>query len=242
MAQRADVVSLSLGVLVDLYSGEGAGLQASFDRVTHAAAASGMVIVAAAGNDGFDLSNPRYIELPAQARDVLAVVASTNPDCMQNATQGATCRSGPVSLAYYSNYGAPLAGVAAPGGSYPEGPDAATATGQTGYVRGACSNGKPNTGDGLPVDNTHSFGCFGLGHRQYVQAIGTSASAPLAAGVAALLPGAHPDWDAYTILKAMRSSATGSSASSTAGGAGAAGTSPFNYGLVNAAGALGLLR
>ncbi len=229
VAQHADVVSMSLSVLVDLYTGEGAGLKASFDQVTHAAALAGTVVVAAAGNDGFDLSNPRYIELPAQARDVLAVVASTNPNCRENLGAGATCQDGPVQLAYYSNYGAPLGGAAAPGGSYPEGADAAP---ETGYVRGACSNGKPNTADGLPSDSAHSFGCFGLGHQQYVQAMGTSASAPLAAGVAALLRGAHPDWDAYDILNAMRSSATR--------GPGDVTTSAFNYGQVNAASALAL--
>lgn len=228
VSQHADVVSMSLGVLVDLYTGDGAGVKATLDQVTHAAAMNGVVLVAAAGNDGFDLSNPRYMELPAQARDVLPVVASTNPNCAQNLTTGAACQDGPVSLAYYSDYGAALAGVAAPGGSYPEGADMAV----SGFVRGACSDGKPNTVDGLPVDSAHSFGCFALGHTQYVQAIGTSAAAPLAAGVAALLRGAHPNWDAYTILNAMRQSATR--------GPGNINSSPFNYGLVDAASALSL--
>ncbi|MHB1021469.1 MAG: S8 family peptidase [Acidobacteriaceae bacterium] len=228
VSQHADVISMSLGVLVDLYTGDGAGLKATFDQITHAAAMNDVVLVAAAGNDGFDLSNTRYIELPAQARDVLPVVASTNPNCAQNLTTGATCQDGSISLAYYSDYGAPLAGVAAPGGSYPEGADTAV----SGFVRGACSNGKPNTVDGLPADSAHSFGCFALGHTQYVQAMGTSAAAPLAAGVAALLRGAHPEWDAYTILNAMRQSATR--------GPGNVNSSPFNYGLVNAATALSL--
>jgi hypothetical protein len=38
-----------------------------------------------------------------------------------------------------------------------------------------------------PHRHAHSFGCFNLGHTHYVQAIGTSASAPLASKKAAFL-------------------------------------------------------
>ena len=203
IANHADVISLSLGTIIDLTTGEGAGLKAAFDSVTYAAMQSGVILVAAAGNDGYDLSNPRYIEIPAQSRGVLAVAASTNPACAQNSAAGATCAPGPVSLAYYSNYGAPLNALAAPGGSYPSGDNLAV----SGWVRGACSSGKPSTDDGPPTDSSHSLGCFSLGHTRYVQAIGTSAAAPLAAGVAALLRAAHPTWDAVHIIATMRSSA-----------------------------------
>ncbi len=206
MTNHADVISLSVGATIDLTTGEGAGLKAAFDQITYAATQAGIVIVASSGNDGLNLSDPRYIELPAQSRGVLAIVASTNPACTQNTSAGATCAPGPVSLAYYSNYGAPLNALAAPGGSYPEEGDLAV----SGWIRGACSSGKPSTLDGPPSDSGHSFGCFNFGHTPYVQAIGTSASAPLAAGAVALLRAAHPDWTPDTIIATLRASAVSS--------------------------------
>ena len=202
IANRADVISLSVGAIADLTTGDGAGLKAAFDRVTVAAAQANIVLVAAAGNEGIDLSNPRFVELPAQSRGVLAIEASTNPACAQDANPKAACAPGPISLAYYSNRGITGA-LAAPGGSYPAGTDNAV----SGWVRGACSSGIPSTLDGPPTDPSHSMGCFGLGHAAYVQAMGTSASAPLAAGVAALIRAAHPDWSAATVVAAMSSSA-----------------------------------
>ncbi|MEK6396641.1 MAG: S8 family serine peptidase, partial [Terriglobus sp.] len=209
-----------MAITLDLYSGDASGLKASFDRVTHAASQAGAILVAAAGNDAFNFANTRYVSYPAQSRDVLAVVASTNPDCAEDLTAGDSCSPGSITLPYYSNYGAPLNAVAAPGGSYPQGANTAA----SGWVRGACSSGLPNTTTGLPVDSTHSMGCFNLGHTPYMQAIGTSASAPLVAGVAALVKAAHPDWSAATIVAAVRASAKA--------------TANMPYGVVNAATAL----
>ena len=206
VTNHADVISMSLGTLIDITTGDGAGWKAQFDAVTYAAAQSGTIIVAALGNDGLNLSptgpNARYIELPAQARSVLSVIASTNPACAENLTANATCTPGPITMPYYSNYGATNA-IAAPGGSYPEGADTAV----SGYVRGACSSGLTNTTDGLPASG-QSFGCFNLGHVQYVQAMGTSASAPLVAGAAAILRAAHPTWTAAQIITTLQASAT----------------------------------
>lgn len=203
IAQHADVIALSLGTIVDTSTGEGAGWRSEFDQATYAATQSGAVIVAALGNDGLDLSTGTLVELPAESRGVLAITASTNPDCAENLTAGATCAAGPMSRPYYSNYDANLNALAAPGGSYPQ----ASATSTTGWIMGACSSGLTNTADGLPA-NGQSFGCFNLGHTAYVQAMGTSASAALAAGAAALLRAARPDLNAAQIVTALRSSAT----------------------------------
>jgi subtilisin family serine protease len=202
VANRADVISMSLGTLVDITTGDGAGLKATFDQATHAAFNAGAVLIAAAGNDGLELGNERFVELPAQARDVVAIVASTNPACAENIEAGATCSAGPVTRPYYSNFGAGLNALAAPGGSYPAGPTEDPSQ-PTGWILSACSSGRPGTASGAP-DANHSMGCFGLGHVAYVQAMGTSASAPLAAGVVALLRGAHPTWDEVTTVAALR--------------------------------------
>ncbi len=205
-ANGANIISMSLGTLVDITTGEGAGLKTLFDRATHAAANAGVLLIAAAGNDGFNFANQQYVELPAMARDVLAVVASTNPACAENLAKEAACVPGPMTLPYYSNFGAPLNALAAPGGSYPAGSDP-DPTQTSGWIWGACSDGLAGTISGLPSTPGQSFGCFNLGHASYVQAMGTSASAPLAAGAAALLLGSNPGWSAAQLGAALRSSA-----------------------------------
>ena len=214
VTNHADVISMSFGALVDIGTGAGAGQQVLFNRVTSAAANAGVILIAAAGNDGFNTANKRYVELPAQSRGVVAIVAATNPACAENLKAGAGCVAGPVTLPYYSNYGSPLNALSAPGGSYPLGGSVSPATPSStsinvvsGWVTGACSSGKPSTLSGLPSVAGHSLGCFNLGHAAYVQAMGTSASAPLVAGAAALLRAAHPTWTAAAIIQALRLSA-----------------------------------
>ena len=206
VANHADIISLSLGTLVDLGTGDGAGWKSQFDTVTRTASQSGTIIVAALGNNGAQLPNGTLIELPAEAASVLPVVASTNPACAENLATNATCAPGPITRPYYSNYGDPNA-IAAPGGSYPEGSTTDPANSVSGYIMGACSSGLTNTTDGLPA-NGQSFGCFNLGHIQYVQAMGTSASASLVAGAAAILHAAHPTWTAAKIISTLQTSAT----------------------------------
>jgi subtilisin family serine protease len=202
--QHADIISISAGGLLDSYSGESEGLIAAVNRAVYNATQAGSLVIAAAGNDGESLDNNRYVEMPAQAQDALAVIATTNPQCGQNLNPAAVCQVAPVGVPYYSNYGTTLQAVGAPGGSLPQD---STGSGISGFVRGACSTGLQGTLDGLPAETGHSFGCFGLGHAAYVEAIGTSASAPLVAGVAAILKGAKPSLTPSQIITALRSSA-----------------------------------
>ncbi len=205
VAQHADIISLSLGTLVDVTTADGAALKTIVDQATHAAASAGVILIAAAGNDGLNLDGSRYIELPAQAQDVVTILASTDPACAENLATGSTCAAGPVTAPYYSNRGMSLHALAAPGGSYPANADP---TQTTGWIWGACSSGKPSTLDGVPADPAHSLGCFNIGHSAYVAAIGTSASAPLAAGAAALVRAANPSWTADQVIAALRQSST----------------------------------
>jgi lantibiotic leader peptide-processing serine protease len=227
--QHADIISMSVGGLIDSYSGEGEGVIESFNRATYLATQAGSLLIAAAGNNGEDLDGNEFVEMPAQSRNVLAVVASTNPNCAQNLSPDAKCAPGAITLAYYSNYGTSLNAVAAPGGAPPQG--ATGGNGATGYIRGACSTGLPNTQNGLPSVKGHSFGCFNLGHAQYVQATGTSASAPLVAGVAALVKAAYPSITPAELTTLLQNSATPE---------GSPNSSPLGYGIVNAAAALAL--
>ncbi len=203
ISNHANIISASLGTLVDTTTGDGAGWVTQMNAITYAASQAGVVIIAAAGNDSLNLATSNYVDLPAQARNVLPVVASTNPACAEDTAANATCVPGPVTRAYYSNYGSTLNAIAAPGGSFPGG----TTFGVSGFVRGACARGLANTTDGLPSVGGQSLGCFNLGHTAYVQAIGTSASAPLVAGAAALLLSAHPTWTPAQVIAALRSTA-----------------------------------
>jgi subtilisin family serine protease len=198
IAQHADIIQMSLGTVVDLTTGDGAGLQVLFNQVTYAASQSGAILIASAGNDGLSFGTGaeagRYLELPAQARNVLAIVAATNPACAENLATGAGCAAGQVTLPYYSNSGPAMNALAAPGGSYPQAATLDAPDAPSGWIAGACTAGG-------------RFGCFGLGQSAYVQAMGTSASAALAAGAAALVRAAFPSWTAAQVVQAMRAAA-----------------------------------
>src|SRR5216683_3676753 len=208
--EGADVISMSLGGFVprNFHGGAGAAIASAFNRVSNFATSHGTIVFAAAGNSALNLDRIRsFIELPGQASGVIPVIATTNPALFPPTPPARQpCANGADCLAFYSDFGTNLGGLSAPGGDLPSGGCAFSGNpcNPTGFVRGACSSGLPGTvppnpatfpAAGPPRAGT-SFGCFSFAgltqHAWYVQATGTSAATPLAAGVAALVKSANP--------------------------------------------------
>lgn len=243
--QGADVISMSLGGFVPRNQPGGAALFSAFNRVANFVTAQGAVVLAAAGNSALDLTRIQsFVELPAQGSSIIAVMATTNP-----ALPPTGCPLGTDCLASYSDFGSNLHGLSAPGGDSPSAGCAFSGTpcNPTGFVRGACSSGVPGTITPLPAGYPASgpppagtsWGCFTLNaivsgnlvnHIWYVQATGTSAATPIAAGVAALVKAANPSLTPSQIRTILQQ---------TAEGIGKPGYDPlFNFGLVDAAAAV----
>ncbi len=239
--QGADVISMSLGGFVARNQAGGAALFSAFNRVANLVTARGAVLLAAAGNSALDLGRIQsFLDLPAQGSNIIAVMATTNPD-----DPPAGCSLGTDCLASYSDFGSNLHGLSAPGGDSPSGGCAFSGTpcNPTGFVRGACSAGVPDThtpspsgypDSGPPPPGT-SWGCFSLSanvngqlvnHIWYVQATGTSAATPIAAGVAALVKAANPSLTPSQVRTILQQ---------TAQDIGSKGYDPlFNFGLADA--------
>jgi lantibiotic leader peptide-processing serine protease len=256
-AEGADVISMSLGALIPrapFQSPEPAVIRA-MQRVANHVTAHGALIVAAAMNMGLDVDEiGPYRVIPADVPNVLAVMATTNPQCVETATPLEPCVPGPDALASYSNHGSRLNGLAAPGGAFPFGFCAFNGVPcfETGMVVGACAAGIPGTVPpapdtypiaGPPPPGT-SFGCAsfpyppgslvpfpGFGqHMWYRPGTGTSAATPLVAGAAALVKAARPDLDPQQIRSILQN---------TAEDLGKPGYDDvFNFGLVDAAAAV----
>ena len=191
----ADVISMSLvavGFPRNAPGGTGAAFWSAFNRVTNFVTANGSLIFAAAGNEATNLSRiGPFVALPAQASNVIPVVATTNPALLPPTPPARQpCSPGADCLAFYSDFGANLQALAAPGGDLPVGGCAFSGAPclPTGLVRGACSAGVPGTVSPVPAEYPASgpppagtsWGCSSFSgvaqHAWYMQA--RSARAP----------------------------------------------------------------
>ena len=248
-AQGADVISMSLGAGIprNFPGGAGAAAWSAFNRVINFVTSNGSVVISSAGNGAADVDRLKAVVLlPADSPGAISVTATTNPDVLPpTPPERQPCAAGEDCLAFYSNYGSSLHGLAAPGGDLPGG--ACTLAGvcaPTGFLRGACSAGVPGTtapvsagypATGPPPAGT-SWGCFNgaTQHVWYIQATGTSGSAPLAGGVAALVKSANPTLNPAQIKRILQQ---------TAEDIGKVGYDElFNFGMVNAAAAVAAAR
>jgi subtilisin family serine protease len=164
--QGADVINMSLGAIVNTNQAGVPGLIRALQKAVDYAHSHGVVVVAAAGNEGLDLDAipNNFVEVPGQLQHVVSVGA-TAPFNQANFDL----------LASYSNFGGKT-GVAlvAPGG------DELAGGSVFDLVLGACSH----------TQVTLPFSCS---KTSFLLGAGTSFSSPHVAGVAAemnFLPGA----------------------------------------------------
>ncbi len=164
-----DAVNMSLGAVFDRMNkgGNGGGgaansagrFLAALGRAIDHATQEGILVISSAGNEGVDLDS-RYWSIPAQSGNGMAVSA-TGPVGGANFDR----------LASYSNYGASVIDVAAPGGDAMNYPNDAWYTDMV-----------PSCSSRIPSDPEPS---------QYAWAAGTSMAAPHVTGLAALIVGKH---------------------------------------------------
>jgi len=160
----ADIINLSMSGIIPKNNRDSAQLLAIFNRVVNTAAQRGVLVISAAGNEGFNFDHSwNYVILPAEAGNGIAVSAT-----------------GPVGFAFgstnfrdfasYSNSGNSLVSFAAPGG-----------------------DDQLYDGPGWYFDMILSPCFVSATSYVYAWSAGTSMSAPAAAGVAALIKQKYPD-------------------------------------------------
>jgi subtilisin family serine protease len=108
----AHIINLSLGAEFDRQGRDGAQLASFLSRVTSFARQRGTLVVAAAGNSGFDLDHTNnLVSVPAQSVGVVSI-AATGP---VNVAGGGTNFDRPAS---YTNFGQSAIDFGAPGGDF----------------------------------------------------------------------------------------------------------------------------
>ena len=190
----ADIINMSLGALVPVGGRGVATLLTALNRATSYANFRGVTVVAAAGNDALDLDHvANWVSIPAQSVGVLAVSA-TGP---LGWGLGSTDLDRPAS---YTNFGQSAIDFAAPGGDF--------------MLPGNQVCSKPRNPSGTLLQYCWVLDMVmapvrgsGSSISTYSWAAGTSMSAPVVAGVAALIVGKYGHIPPALVAARLRQSA-----------------------------------
>ncbi|MBB5205427.1 subtilisin family serine protease [Inhella inkyongensis] len=177
---RADIINMSLGADFNRGDRDAAELVAAMNKAINTATRQGVLVISAAGNDGYDLDHSgNLITTPAMSGNGLAV-SSTGP---LGFAMGATNTR---RISSYTNYGSSMISVAAPGGDF-----ALEGNAPCMLPR---ANGSPVVIPCWAFDMVISTvrGSGGPGTGSYSWMAGTSMAAPAASAVAALIKQKYP--------------------------------------------------
>ena len=207
--QRLDVVNMSFFADPWLFNcrndkEQKAIVQAISDAARYAEQ-RGVVLVAAAGNEGIDLNHPTTDEISPDYPPGAAVSRPVNNSCVVLPTEipgvvVVTATGAENLLAWYSTYGN-VTDVTAPGGSRYQTP---TFDSSRGRVLAPYSS----TASDLDMEAALGRLVVDPAGNYYAWLNGTSMAAPHAAGVAALIRAAHPGMPVGAVVAALRNTAT----------------------------------
>jgi lantibiotic leader peptide-processing serine protease len=166
----------------------------------------GVVLVAAAGNDGIDMNHPTTDEISPDYPPGAAVSRPVSNNCVVMPTEipgvvVVTATGAENLLAWYSTYGN-ITDVTAPGGSRFQTPTFDSARGRV------LSTYSATAGD-LAAEAALGRLVQDADGNYYAWLNGTSMAAPHAAGVVALIRSAHPSMSVGAVVAMLRSTAAG---------------------------------
>lgn len=207
--KRLDVVSMSFFADPWLFNcrndAEQKAIIQAISRAARYAQQRGVLLVAAAGNEGIDLNHPTIDEISPDYPADAAITRPVNNKCvvLPQELPGVvvvTATGAQNLLAWYSTYGQ-LTDVTAPGGSRYQTP---TFNSSRGRVLAPYSS----TAGDLELEAALGRLVVDPDGNLYAWLNGTSMAAPHAAGVAALIKAAHPGMSQSTVAAKLRQTAT----------------------------------